>query len=565
MKHDMETLFSERSAASLLSHIDAWQRESPDAVVVTDYDVHASKAAGAPVTRSSCSVRQLWELTLGVGAALRQRGVQPGDVVAVQLPTWHEYLAAHLAAYAIGATTMPISPVYRSREVARQLELSHATVLFVPAAYGSFDYIEMASALKRETPALRHVVVVGNSRQHGEIAWSELVEQGRELPERARIAAGAYAPGVDSLMLLNFTSGTTGVPKGVMHSVSTVSAAVYAGIERMQLTSQNVLLIAVTLGHAGGFLNGIYMPILLKAKAVYMDLWDAGIALDIIERERISYGPMMPTFLFDLIRHERFDRADISSWKRSRVSGGSISRSVMGTLQQRLPHLRLLPGWGMSEALYVTCGGPDDPPHKRIETDGRPLQGARIEIRDSTFERRLPPNVDGEIVIRAPSVMLGYYGQDELTRAAYTPDGWLKTGDLGRLDDDGYLVMVGRSKDIIVRGGENVPAVELEHLLMEHEKVARATVVGVPDARLGEKVCAVVECKPGVQPLAFDEMRDYLARRELTKQFIPEYLVLVDSLPNTSVGKVQKHEVRRLIADKLPPAALYLPDDRSEK
>lgn len=549
----MKTPLPRPPAVSLLSHLDDWRRAAPDAVAVTDYDVHASRSAGMPVVRSRVTVAQLWDICTAVGASLRDRGVRPGDVVAVQLPTWHEYFAAHVAAYAIGAATMPISAVYRTREVARQIESSKASVLIVPAAYGSFDYIAMGSALKRETPTLRHVVVVGHERSHDETTWDELVAKGRELPEREQVARGDHALPLDSLMLLNFTSGTTGVPKGVMHSVATVSAAVHDGIERMQLTPEDVLLIAVTLGHAGGFLNGIHMPLLLKARAVYMDLWDAGIALDIIERERVSYGPMMPTFLFDLIRHERFDRTDIRSWKKSRVSGGSISRSVMATLQERLPDLKLLPGWGLSEALYITCAGPDDPQPKRTMTDGRPLRGAHVEIRDSTFEQRLDVNVDGKIVVHAPSVMLGYYLQDDLTRAAFTKDGWLKTGDLGHLDEDGYLLMVGRSKEIIVRGGENVPAVELEHLLMEHEKVAGVAVVGVPDPRLGEKVCAVVQCKDGAAPLTLDEMRNHLVRRELTRQFIPEYLVLVDSLPRTSVGKIRKHEVRRLIRDELAP------------
>ena len=543
-----------RSAISLVSHLDAWRRERPDAVVVRDYDVQASRAAGAPVVRSTVTATELWELVLSVGAALRQLGVREGDVVAVQLPTWHEYLAAFVASYAIGAVTMPISPIYRAREVGRQLALSQASVLIVPSSYGSFDYIEMATALQREAASLRHVVVVGRGRAHGQIAWHELVAAGRSLPEREPIARGAFVPPLDTFTLLNFTSGTTGVPKGVMHSITTVSAAVDAGIERMQLTPDDVLLVAVTLGHAGGFLNGVFMPLLLKAKAVYLDLWDPGVALAVIERERVSYGPMMPTFLFDLVRHERFDVAAIRSWTKARVSGGSISRSMMASLQQRLPDLRLLPGWGLSETLYVTCGGPDDAPHKRIDTDGSVLQGFDVEIRDSSFEQRLEPMLDGEIVVRAPSVMLGYYRQEELTRASFTNDGWLKTGDLGHLDAEGYLVVVGRSKDIIVRGGENVPSVEVEHLLMEHAKVASAVVIGVPDARLGEKVCAVVECKSQAEPLSFDEMRGYLLSRELTKQFIPEHLLLVDSLPRTSVGKIKKHELRLQIADRLPPA-----------
>lgn len=547
---------AEASGQSLLARLDEWQRARPDSVVVTDYDVHASRAIGSPVVRSSVTARELWDTVLAVAASLRSRGIREGDAIAVQLPTWHEYLAAHLAAYAVGAVTVPISPIYRARDLGRQLALSGAKALVIPGAYGNFDYVGMAAGLRAEVPSLQLVVAVGNEPSSGAVLWRELVAGGGAescCADREAIARGEFVRPVEAFMLLNFTSGTTGVPKGVMHSCATVCAAVGAGIDRMRLSRDDVLFVAVTLGHAGGFLNGIFMPLLLQAKVVYMDLWDAGVGLAIIERERVTYGPMMPTYLFDLVRHPGFGRADIGSWRKARVSGGAISRAMMASLQERLPALRLFPGWGMSETLYATCGGPDDPPAKRNQTEGRPLAGVAIEIRDGSFLQRLGVDVDGEIVVRAPSVMLGYYRQDELTRAAFTDDGWLKTGDLGHLDADGYLVMVGRSKDIIVRGGENVPAVEVENLLMEHAKVASAVVIGVADPRLGEKVCVVVECKNLADPLTFDEMRSYLVARELTKHFIPEHLVLVDSLPKTPVGKVKKHEVRALVAGKLAP------------
>jgi len=483
---------------------------------------------------------------VGVAASLRNLGVGRGDVVAIQLPSWHEYLAAHLAAYAAGAVTMPISPIYRERDVARQLEISAASVLVVPSGYGNFDYLAMADVLRGRVGTLRHVIAVGapGGACGACLRWEDLARDGHGLEVADAVARGAFAPAADEFALLNFTSGTTGVPKGVMHSVGTISAAVRAAGGRMEIGSSDAILIAVTIGHAAGFLNGMYLPLLRRARAVYMDLWEPRAALRIIEKERITYGPMMPTFLYDLVRHPGFMEADLSSLTRARVSGGAISRPIMATLQAKLPHLKLLPGWGMSEASYLTCGSPRDAADKLSGTDGRALGHATIEIRDPTFTHPVAPGEPGEIVVRGPSVMLGYYRQEALTAAAFTPDGMLKTGDVGRIDADGFLIMVGRSKDLVIRGGENVPVVEVENLLMEHPRVESAAVIGVPDARLGEKVCAVIESAPHAQPLTLDEMREHLVRRQLTRQFIPEYIVHVPRFPRTSLGKVKKQELR---------------------
>lgn len=522
--------------------------------MVIEYDVQLSRRAGRPVMRKSVTYEQLWQEVMAVAVALRNQGIKPGDVVAIQLPTWHEYMVAHVATYAIGAVSMFISPIYRTRDVSRQLVLGHAVALMVPASYGSFDYVAMAQLLRDEVEGLRFTVVVGEVVAPGAVNWADLITMGTA-PEhevlREQIALGQYAHGVSDLMLLNFTSGTTGEPKGVMHSTATVHASVSAAIERMQLTGDDVLFISLTLGHAAGYLNGIYMPLLLGAKVIYMDLWDADVALHVIETERITYGPTMPTYLFDLVNHTDFHKVDVSSWRTARVSGGAIARPLMAALQERWEHLRLCPGWGMSEALYVTGGSPDDSLEKRNTTDGRPLDSACIEIRDSQFERVLPQGKQGEILVRSASVMLGYLRQEELTKAAKTADGWLKTGDLGYLDEEGFLVVVGRSKDLIIRGGENIPVVEVEQLLMQHEKIEAAVLIGIPDARLGEKVCAVVQCKNPSEAISFAEMQAYLIERQLTKQFIPEYLILQDQFPLTAVGKIRKQDVKKQILSQM--------------
>ena len=548
-------------AVSLLERLDHWRRVQPDQQMIIEYDVYASRTTGKPVRRGTITWNEFWNKVIALGAALRQHGVSPGDVVAIQLPTWHEYFAAQMAGYAVGAIIMPISPIFRSRDVARQLTLGKARVYVVPAAYGNFDFVGMARALRDELSSLEHIIVVGDNAPADTLKWSDLLAQGSgadAAAERERIASGSCVLPLNSFSLFNFTSGTTGDPKGVMHSTVTMHAAVSGAATRMQLTHDDILFVAVTLGHAGGFLNGIFMPLHLGATVVYMDLWDADVALHLVERERITYGPAMPTFLFDLANHPDFGKVDISSWRVVRVSGGAITRSLMASLQERLPHLRLCPGWGMSEALYVTAASPDDTAEKRNLTEGKPLDGFQLTIRDATFTRDLPQGQLGELLIKTPSVMLGYWGQEALTKAAYTADGWLKTGDLGFFDPDGFLVIGGRSKELIIRGGENVPIVDVQNLLGEHDNVASAVLVGVPDPRLGEKVCAVVERKDASRPFTLEEMRAFLVQKQLTRQFIPEYLVLTDALPRTAVGKVKLHEVRALalsMTNRVPVAS----------
>lgn len=542
----------------LLKSLDARRRATPDAVAVVTYDARRSVAADRLVVRESVSTSELWHQVLATGAALRQRGIVAGDIVAVQLPNWSEFLVLFLALHAIGAVTSPISPILRQRDVRRQLELSRARALVVPADFGKFDYLGMARALQA-LPGLDLVVCVGDGDGDGAqctadartVSFQQLVHEGsvaRLQREREEIGRGRHARSADEMMILNFTSGTSGTPKGVMHSLHTVGSCVVPTIERLQLHAQDTVLVVPTLGHGAGILNGLYLPMFLGAKVVYLDGWDAATALQCIARERVSYAPVMPTYLVDMAELPVSKGEDLSCWRTARVSGGTIPRDVMRRVLERVPGLRLCSGWGMSETLWSTCGGPDDPLQKRHGTDGRPVGDTRIEIRDKDLARTLDPGEVGEIVIRGSSIALGYYGSAELTQAAYTADGWFKTGDMGRLDAEGYLTLSGRSKDLVIRGGENVPVVEVEALLQQHPKVRAVAVVGVPDARLGERVCAVVEARQADNMPTLAELAAFLKDHQLTLQFIPEQLLVLPELPRTPVGKVMKQAVRDLAA-----------------
>lgn len=537
---------SSSARTDVLAALNERRQRCPNQTAVVVYAARQSREQGRLVERDRVTTAELWDRVIAMAAGLRARGLRQGDIMAVQLPNWAEYLVLFLAVYAIGGVTTPISPILRQRDVRRQLEIAGAKGLVVPAAFGNFDYLGMARDLQAELEF--PLALAANGDATSDIMTIEAVEREGAAPtlshERDAIARGEFIGKRTDVMIVNFTSGTSGQPKGVMHSMHSVGSCVMPTIERLQLTPDSVIMVVPTLGHGAGILNGLYLPMLLGATVVYLDGWDAEVALRVVEREQVSYAPLMPTYLVDISELPWPLGVDVSCWTTGRVSGSAIPRETLQRIASRMPQLRLCPGWGMSETFWATCGGPADPIDKRNGTDGSVVGDCRIEIRDKQMRHALPTGTVGEIVLKASSLTLGYYKQPELTRSAFTADGWFKTGDLGRLDEDGYLVVQGRSKDLVIRGGENVPVVEVESLLQEHPKVKAVAVVGVPDARLGEKVCAVVELHDDGDPLTLQEMAQHLMDRHLTKQFIPEHLVIVPALPRTPVGKIMKQSVR---------------------
>lgn len=530
---------------ALLTQLNAWAAALPGRAVLRDFGVAGSRAQGSAHQRAALSGGDVREMVGRLAAGLRRGGIGPGEIVAVQLPNWHEYLITHLALYAVGAVTLPISPIYRSLDVRRQLQLSGSRTLIVPGTHKRRDYAQEAVQLLAEVPTLDRLIVVGATAPDGARRWADVLESGgaTELAdERRAIMRGDHVRGPDELLLLNFTSGTTGEPKGVMHSHRTLAAGLGAIARRLRLTGDDVFLVPSTLGHAAGFINGMYLPLFLGAQVVYLDDWDPRFALEVMELSRVSYTAAMPTYLMDLVRHNGCEARNISNLRTVRISGGPISRSAMAELGRALPDARLCPGWGMTECLYVTSASPDDDADRRDSTDGYPFDGCQVQVRDPSCTRALPDGQVGELVVRTPSRTIGYFGRPDLTAAALTEDGWFKTGDMGRIDD-GHVRISGRAKDLVIRGGENIPAVAVEQLLADHPKVRRAAVIGVPDARLGERACAVVECRDADDPLTFAELTDFFTGRGATRHFTPEFLVVVASLPLTPTGKIRKHEL----------------------
>jgi len=345
-----------------------------------------------------------------------------------------------------------------------------------------------------------------------------------------------------------FTSGTTGEPKGVMHTSNTVLSIIYPLTARLGFGEHDVALMSSTFGHQTGYLYGYCLTLLLGSPGAWLDVWSAEEAARLIEAERVTYTMGATPFLQDLTYAPALERHDISSLRLFISAGAAIPRQLVQDARQRL-HCAISAGWGMTENGLVTCNGLDDPEGKIFGTDGSPLPGMELQVVDDKA-RALPAKTEGDLLVRGHSQFVGYWQRPAFTREAHTDDGWFKTGDRAMLDGDGYVSITGRSKDLIIRGGENISVAEVENLLFAHPKIANVAVVAMPDPRLAERACAFVIPEPG-HTVTLEEIVQYLELKELARHKFPERLEIVGEFPMTPSGKIQKYRLRELIARRL--------------
>jgi cyclohexanecarboxylate-CoA ligase len=515
---------------TLAAYLDRWSRERPDKLAFVD-------RAG----RLTWS--QLARLVERVAHGLRAHGLAPGSVVSCQLPNWIEVAVLFLAAERLGAVVHPIPPTYRASELRFMLGLLESRVLVVPATFRGFDYTRMLAELRPALPHLAHVFVARGAPGPGMQPWSALAEEPWETrPPRAPLPG--LAP--DQVHEIVFTSGTTGEPKGVMHALNTALSTIYPLIERLAFSDREIILMASTLGHQTGYLYGYCLNVLLGATAVWLDVWSAEAAAALIAAERVTFTMGATPFLRDLTYHE--GPHDLSSLRVFISAGAPIPRALVRDARARLRCV-VSAGWGMSENGLVSCNGLDDPEEKVCSTDGVPLPGMELCVVDGEGTA-LAAGSEGDLLVRGPAQFGGYFKRPEYTAEAHTPGGWFKTGDRAVLDGDGYVSITGRSKDLIIRGGENIPVAEVENVLFAHPKIAGVAVVAMPDPRLAERACAFVIPKPGAPP-TLAELKSYLDAQGLAKHKFPERLELVTEFPMTPSGKIQKYRLRQWIADQL--------------
>jgi cyclohexanecarboxylate-CoA ligase len=514
----------------LTDYLDDAVSRHPDKAAIVDFNSMTGKA-------TTLTFRQLQRIVGRMAAGLASMGVKKGTVVACQLPNWWQFVALYLACVRLGAIINPLMPIFRQRELRYMLGFAEAEVMVVPQLYRGCDYPAMIAEIRVDLPRLAHLLVIGGS---GEDSFElRLLERRWEDEVDLATLFAREAPSPNDITQLLYTSGTTGEPKGVLHTSNTLLSILTKYEERLGLGGDDIIFMASPMGHQAGFMYGLMMGPMLGAKLVLQDIWNADQAALLIRDEAVTYTMGSTPFLADLTDSPVVDHTDMSSLRTFVSSGAPIPSTLVQRATQRLG-ASIISAWGMSENGSVTTTVPGDPDDRIFGTDGVALPGIEVRVVDGNG-KPVATGVVGRLQCRGISMFVGYFRRPDLSQP--TPDGWFDTGDLARMDSDRYIRITGRAKDIIIRGGENIPVVEIENLLYRHPAIRQVAIVGVPDPRLGERACAYVVLREGAR-FAFAEMIAYLETQKLARQYFPEYLEILPQMPMTVSGKIQKFQLR---------------------
>lgn len=513
--------------------LDACVASCPDKLALTA----VSLESGA-VTRFT--YREMAVMADRIAVGLSRLGVGRNDVVSMQLPNWWQFTLTYLACSRIGAVLNPLMHIFRERELSFMLKHGDSKVVIVPKRFRDFDHEQMIVGLKPDLPALQHIIVVGGA---GDNSFEKLLSgpKWEEAPD-AREILTRHRPGPDDIMQLIYTSGTTGEPKGVMHSANTTMANIIPYAERMRLGAEDVILMASPMAHQTGFMYGLMMPIMLRASAVLQDIWDPKKAVELIRGEGVTFTMASTPFLTDLAKGVAESGQGVPSLRTFLCAGAPIPGPLVENARKVLG-AKIVSAWGMTENGAVTLIALDDDDERAFSTSGCPLPGVEIRVVGAD-EKNLPNGAEGRLLVRSCSNFGGYLRRPHLNNT--DRQDWFDTGDLAEIDDRGYVRITGRSKDVIIRGGENIPVVEIETLLYKHPAINQVAIVAYPDERLGERGCAVVVPKPG-QAIDLAAMVDFLKSHKVALQYIPERLLMLEQMPATPSGKIQKFKLREVV------------------
>ncbi|ALH80342.1 AMP-binding protein [Sphingopyxis macrogoltabida] len=489
----------------------------------------AARTPDAPLTVASdirpaaSTLGEVVQAGRHMGTRMTAAGIAPGDIVACMVPNWREWLVVAVAAAQAGAVMLPVVTIYGAKELGFILRQSGARWLFTPDRFRNVDYRQVVADCGELSALDRHIVTGPDFAA---------LEAPCVIAEPARVADGELA-------LLVYTSGTTADPKGVMHSARTFLAELASMREMRGETDDDAVISPWPPGHVAGALS-MYRFLCQGTPLVLMDQWDAGLAAELIDRHKVTSSSGTPFHLSGMMAAADAHGHDLTSLRQYLVGAAPVPPSLIARCQEQ--GLAVYHCYGSSEHPTVTSGVVDDPLDKQLHTEGRVIPGSELRFVDDDGND-VAPGRDGEICTRGPELFMGYF-DPSLGEGAFLPGGWYRTGDIGRVDENGYLLITDRKKDIIIRGGENISSKEVEALLLAHPKIADAAAVAAPDERMGEVVRACVVLATGAT-LSLDELREYFFAAGIAKQKTPERLSILPELPRNASGKVLKHELRR--------------------
>ena len=519
--------------------------DNPDKVFVTDG------------TRS-LTFRQLFDSAQRLAVGLHRQGWRAGDTAALQLPSWVEFVQVLTALSRLGVIAIPIMPIYRREEVGYVASNAEIRGVFTPATFKKFNYLDMYLGLRQEHPDLEIVVTRPDTAADSIINDNDGLFSLQELEvdtddDSARQELGD-PPGADEPFVIVYTSGTTSRSKGCVHTFNTYCSGARALIAPFGFSEADVQFGPSPVAHTTGLVTSVLLPMLAGAATHLMAEWDPDRGIEEIQRFGCTAAVTAPTFLHGLLSAYDAERHDLSSLRLWTCAGAPIPAAVVERAGATLPNVKVLSLYGRSENLVTTTCSVGDDVLRALTSDGAAVPGAQVKIVDLEGNE-VPRGAEGDIAYRGPAHMIEYLANPEETAALFTADGFSRSGDLGVMTEDGYVRVTGRTKDIVIRGGMNISVREIEDNLVNHPDLLASSCVGMPDERLGERVCCYVVTAPGHTTPTVEDLRNFLLSHGMPVQKTPERVVAVDALPMTPTGKVLKQELRKDIEQRLEAEA----------
>lgn len=481
-----------------------------------------------------------------VAIRLLEMGIKTGEMIVIHLPNCAELVLLRVACEKAGLLFTPVVRTLRHREMEHILTYTEAVGIVIPWTFRDFDYWQMVGDIRPSLPKLKHVFVVGDRIPDGAISLDEMAREpvGKKYPLDYLGQTKCHA--TEFCMVLH-TTGTTGFPKFVEFPICGRICASQDRCKNFRITGNDVIA-AVTPAASGPNVFVYVDAPRMAAKVVMLEHFEAEEALKLIERERATIVPVVPAVLAMILRAPNLSKYNLSSVRFVSCTGSSLPYQLAREAEEKLG-CPIIQDFGAVDVGGVCIQSLDDPPEVRLLTVGKPYSGGELRLIDDDGKAVAAGEI-GEILVKGPALDLAYYRDPEATRQAYGEDGWFRMGDLGKLDAQGNLVIVGRKRDMIIRGGQNVYPVEIENLLLTHPKVAAAAIVRMPDPIMGEKGCACIVHQPG-QKFTFDEMTSFLRAKKIAPYKLPERLEVMDSLPLVGGQKVDKKALEQDIIRKL--------------
>lgn len=480
--------------------------------------------------------RQMDEAASKVAAYLVEKGVKPRDVVSFQLPIWSEFALLTIACFKVGAVIHPIAMSYEEKELIRSMNTTESKAYFGPTFFYKTDYEKRILAVVSQVPSLRGVVLLDYARERESslITLNEILEQYQPLPKEK---CAHELTGQDVAVIL-CTSGTTGGTKGVLLSHDNIRYSEAAFNQELKLTENDIMFMPAPLNHATGFHHGVIAPMLIGAKLVLQQKYYCREAIDLMNQEKCTYSMGATPFIYDILRELENNGGELP-YLNFYLCGGAPVPGYMVEKAWKF-HILLCEVYGSTESVPHVFVRPEEALALNGTTSGRTMGAIEVKVVDDDGNE-VPRGTPGEEVSRGPNVFIGYLKAREITDGVLDDEGWFHSGDLCVMDEKDNIHIIGRKKDMIVRGGENLNSNEINDNLEGCPGMGDHTIIGMPDDRMGERICAFAVPMQGYENLSLEDVKAYLKEKSVPKRFWPERLELIDRIPHTGSGKVKKY------------------------